>query len=586
MKIYKALSCCLFFLFIFGVGTQLKAQQKDKFGKYYAYIVGINDYKGSTWSPLGNAVNDAKELENVLKTKYNFDEVMTLYDKEATRANILQDLANICSRMNENDNLLVYYSGHGIEISGEGYWVPSDAKTDGTYALVSNNDVKNEIGKSKSKHTLLIVDACFSATIFREATEKPFYKESTANYYEKINELASRQAVTSGGLEPVPDKKGNICDGKHSVFACYLLRTLKENKEPYMDVSELFQKIKFPVSRNATMPRFGYIRGLGDEGGQFVFKTAPAKKTTTSGKKESTVSENTKNYYGIATGSSSGTYIVFGRDIKKMADKKILLKVLETKGSKDNFDRLLDGANGVNFAIVQYDVLQSEDKSKLFRKNKSEDIKMIFPLYAEEIHILARKDSEIKTFKDLEGKRVAIGEKNSGTWISMENLKKKMGVKWTGVEKGFDDGLKDLTAGKVDALIYVAGSPTKKLGNLSAGASQFIKLIPIPKDDNLSKIYTPTVIKADTYSWIEEDVTTYSIKSILVAFNSKEGTQEYQAVSDLVKVLLTNLPNLKQLGHPKWKEVCPTDYVNVPWDMHPAAKEAIDIWKEMFGSCD
>lgn len=571
--------------------TDSESKTDDNFGNYYAIVIGIDEYKGSVWNPLGNAVNDAKAFEELFKSKYGFKEVWTLYDKDATRANILQDISNISKKLTEKDNLLIYYSGHGIEISGEGYWVPADAKTEGIYALISNNDIKNIVSSCKSQHTLVMVDACFSGTLFKAPNSVPLENNGTETYYEKINKLVSRQAITSGGLEPVPDSKGNICKGKHSVFACYTLEALEENENPYLEAAELFSKIKFPVQRNATLPRFGYLEGVGDEGGQFIFRlknTLPVLPVLPVLPNEDGDSKN-KNLipqgtYGIATGSASGTYIVFGQDIKRVSEGKVPLSVIETKGSLDNFNRLLDGNNNVQFAIVQYDVLQSEDRSGFLRKNKSEDIKMVFPLYGEEIHILTKKNSGITTFNDLRDKKVVVGVEGSGTWISMKNLLKKTGMKWNGIAKDFDEGLKDVMAEKADAVVYVAGSPTKKLGKLSTGASNFIQLVSIPPSEEISEIYEPTLIKAKTYDWLTSDVSTYSIKSILVSYDYEKGTKEYQAIIDLVDTILGKMSDLKELGHPKWENVCPLDYTKVPWDMHPAAKETIDVWQELMGN--
>lgn len=554
-------------------------------GKYYAVVIGINDYKGTVWSPLKNAKRDAKAMESILKEKYGFDEIYALYDKEATRENILQDIDNLSKRLNENDNLLIYYSGHGIEVAGEGYWVPVNARTNSVHALVSNNDIKNIVAASKNRHSLIIVDACFSATIFKAPNYDAPADAGTDVYYDRVSKLQSRQAITSGGLAPVPDSRGNICEGKHSVFACYLLDRLENNDKKYIDASELFQLIKIPVAHSSpTPPRFGYIQNVGDEGGQFIFRTKKEYNNVVpngNGKPY-----NKEASFGIATGAKSGTYIIFGKDMKRIANNQLPLQVIETKGSLDNYKRLLNGDEEINFAIVQYDVLQSEDRSGVFRKNKSEDIKMVFPLYGEEIHILAKKGSGITTFEQLRDKKVIVGAEGSGTWISIRNLQRKTKMEWQGIAKGFDDGLKDLLAGKVDAVIYVAGSPTHKLGSLSSAAANFINLVEIPADSELSKIYQPTTITADTYEWMEEDVSTYSITSILVSFDYEEGTKEYQAITALVGSILGQLNDLKTLGHPKWAEVCPLDYDKVPWDMHPAAEDAIEVWKEMFGSCE
>ena len=59
--------------------------------------------------------------------------------------------------------------------------------------------------------------------------------------------LKSRQAITSGGIEPVMDGGK---DG-HSVFAYYLLKALNTNNQTYMDAAELFTKIKVAIVNNS-----------------------------------------------------------------------------------------------------------------------------------------------------------------------------------------------------------------------------------------------------------------------------------------------------------------------------------------------
>lgn len=254
----------------------LAVAKDDDFGKYYAVVIGIDTYSGSTWSPLNTAVNDAKSIASLLKERYGFDEVITLYNEQATRAHIMQDISRVSRSLSENDNLLIYYSGHGLEVAKQGYWVPVDAKTKEMYELVPNTEIRTALAQSKCKHTLLIVDACFSGTIFRAPKEVPLENTGEESYYRDIARYKSRQALTSGGLEPVPDCKGNICKCEHSVFACYLLRELRENEKPYVDVGELFEQIKVPVSHSAPIPRYGYIKDVGDEGGQFIFRLASA----------------------------------------------------------------------------------------------------------------------------------------------------------------------------------------------------------------------------------------------------------------------------------------------------------------------
>jgi hypothetical protein len=248
-----------------NVAEEKKALQV---GSYYALLIGIDNYKGE-WAKLDNAVKDAIALEDLLKRKYKFDAFRTLFNDQATRANIIAELEFLIKNVKENDNVLIYYSGHGDfkQELNKGFWVPIDATTASTAQCISNNDIQTYLGGIKSKHTLLISDACFSGDIFRGKTMTIPYEES-GKYFSKIYNLTSRKAITSGGIEPVMDGGR---DG-HSIFAYYLLKSLTTNDNSMYDAAQLFESIKIPVVNNSTQtPNFQPIRDTGDEGGQFIF---------------------------------------------------------------------------------------------------------------------------------------------------------------------------------------------------------------------------------------------------------------------------------------------------------------------------
>jgi hypothetical protein len=250
-------------------GTNVANVSKElKAGRYFALFIGIDNYSDA-WTPLKNAVNDAKALQGLLQTNYRFDVVKTLYNQEATRVNIINSLEWLVSNVKENDNVLIYYSGHGDfkKELNKGYWVPSDAKSKSTSQFISNSEIQTFLAGIPSKHTLLVSDACFSGDIFRgTVTEIPF--ENSEKYYVKVYEAKSRQAISSGGIEPVMDggREG------HSVFAYYALQALKTNTAKYFDATQLFNKIKIPVVNNSDQsPNFNPIKNTGDEGGSFIF---------------------------------------------------------------------------------------------------------------------------------------------------------------------------------------------------------------------------------------------------------------------------------------------------------------------------
>lgn len=240
-----------------------------KKGKYYALVIGIDKYSG-VWPPLRNALHDAQEMADILVSQYKFDTVMTLYDQRATRANVIDKLEWLSSQVTQDDNVLIFYSGHGdyLKNLNRGFWVPADALSRSFSGFISNADLQILIAGIQSKHTLVIADACFSGEIFRglvlESTN-----DRSERYYVETAKRVSRQAITSGGIEPVTDggKEG------HSVFTYYLLKGLKENSATFFDAGQLYERIKIAVANNSDQtPMFNAIKNTGDEGGQFIFK--------------------------------------------------------------------------------------------------------------------------------------------------------------------------------------------------------------------------------------------------------------------------------------------------------------------------
>jgi uncharacterized repeat protein (TIGR01451 family) len=247
-----------------------QAMKSVEVGEYYGLIIGIDEYSGD-WPPLRNAVNDAKGVADLLTQKYTFTSLKTMYNKEATRDNILAEFERLMNTVKPNDNVRIYYSGHGeyIESMDKGFWVPVDASGKSVSKYISNEDIRSFLTGIPSKHTLLVTDACFSGDIFRGKTMTIPYENST-KYYSKMYSLTSRKAITSGGVEPVMDKgKEN-----HSIFAYYFLQALKNNTEKYIDAGQVFDFLKIPVVNNSMQtPAYSPIRNAGDEGGQFIFIT-------------------------------------------------------------------------------------------------------------------------------------------------------------------------------------------------------------------------------------------------------------------------------------------------------------------------
>ena len=231
--------------------------------KYYSLIIGVDKYQDKEIIDLDFPVQDAKTLRSVVMDNYTFEKENAYFLENPTRTEIIEAFDKLSNEVGEKDNLLVFFAGHGIwdDQLEQGFWLPSDASKNSKAQWLSNSTIRDYIGGIKSKHTLLITDACFSGGIFKQRAVEFGNSKAILEMY-KLN---SRKAITSGTLKTVPDK---------SVFIRYLLKGLEENKKPFLSAEELFNNFKIAVinnSVNGQVPQYGAIGMVGDEGGNFIF---------------------------------------------------------------------------------------------------------------------------------------------------------------------------------------------------------------------------------------------------------------------------------------------------------------------------
>lgn len=137
-------------------------------GKFYALIVANGTYISPEISSLRRPVSDAKALKDVLVSRYTFEPENVSILLDMKRANLIMALDEFQTKLNPEDNLLIYYAGHGKmdEESGRGYWLLSDAVPSSRVDWFSNSNLTDYIKGFKAKHVLLIADACFAGSIF------------------------------------------------------------------------------------------------------------------------------------------------------------------------------------------------------------------------------------------------------------------------------------------------------------------------------------------------------------------------------------------------------------------------------------
>ena len=231
-------------------------------GKYFALIIGNNDYK---YIPkLKTAVNDAKAVSEILKADYGFETKLLL---NATREQILDAMNAFKMKLDPKDNFLIYYAGHG-EKKGSAYWLPINAKANSTTEWIQADTITTELKEITSKHILIISDSCYSGALSR-GFGRPEKKGSRNYYLNKLYSKPSRTLISSGGNEPVSDGGGK----GHSVFSKAFIDALRNiSNEVFTGDELLYDYIKQTVGGNAQqIPQYSYLRNSGHNDGAFLF---------------------------------------------------------------------------------------------------------------------------------------------------------------------------------------------------------------------------------------------------------------------------------------------------------------------------
>ena len=280
---------------------------------------------------------------------------------------------------------------------------------------------------------------------------------------------------------------------------------------------------------------------------------------------------------GIITGREKGTYYQFGLDLKQLVQNHgIELNVAPSTGDIENIYAVYKRP-GIPMGFVQADLLAfvAKVQTNPLLKLVAKKIKMVFPLYDNEVHVLARKG--ITSFDDLTGQRVAIGEEGSGTYLTSKLLFEvaKVNPKEM-LLTGSSQALAQLKAGAIDAMIYAVGAPAKLFQEDVAEADN-LQLIPII-NESIRQFYPGITIPPNTYSWQKSAVPTVGVKAVLVSFDFR--TEQCANVGRFAQIVAENIDWLRQNGHPKWKQV-DLNYTLKGWEQYDCVRRTMPKPKGM-----
>jgi TRAP transporter TAXI family solute receptor len=246
-----------------------------------------------------------------------------------------------------------------------------------------------------------------------------------------------------------------------------------------------------------------------------------------------------EKFVTVGTGGQTGVYYVVGQSICKLVNRDsgehgIKCTAPSTGGSVDNVNSIRSGARnmGVAQSDVQFYALKGEGPFK--DQGPYEDLRAVFSVHPEPFTVIARADSGIKTFEDLKGKRVNIGNPGSGQRGTMEVLMDKMG--WTLGDFALASELKAaeqsaaLCDNKVDAIIYAVGHPNGSIQEASTSCDSILIPVTGPVIDELvaaNPFYAKATIPGGMYKGTDEDVETFGVLATFVSSTATDSDTVY-----------------------------------------------------------
>ncbi|HMR89310.1 MAG TPA: caspase family protein [Saprospiraceae bacterium] len=223
--------------------TPSKTKKDNGQTEIFALIVGVASY--NHMQSLKYTDDDAYQLYAFLKSPEGGaipdDNIKILIDDAATNKSISQEINNIVSKADNNDVVMLYLSGHGLD----GAFVPSDF--DGKKGHMAYGQILDLLNSSDAKHKLFITDACHSGSMI--ASARTPWNVAVEKFYSAYNTINGGTAIMmSSKKEEVSLEYGGLRQG---IFSHFLIKGLKGNADKNSDklitVTELYDYVSTNV---------------------------------------------------------------------------------------------------------------------------------------------------------------------------------------------------------------------------------------------------------------------------------------------------------------------------------------------------
>ena len=264
-----------------------------------------------------------------------------------------------------------------------------------------------------------------------------------------------------------------------------------------------------------------------------------------------------ETFITIGTGGQTGAYYQVGGAVCRLVNRNTSdhgIKCTHTTGGS------VDNINGIRNKDLDFGVAQSDwqyhayngTNTDVFPQGAFKDLRAVFSVHPEPFTLVARADSGIKTFDDLKGKRVNVGNPGSGQRGTMEVVMEKMG--WTMGDFALASELKSseqaaaLCDNKIDAFVFTVGHPNGSIEEAATTCDVVFASVKNPTIDELvnnNPYYAYATIPAGMYKGLDEDVTVFGVGATFVSSTATSEDVVYQ----VVKAVFDNFDRFRRL-HP------------------------------------
>lgn len=287
-----------------------------------------------------------------------------------------------------------------------------------------------------------------------------------------------------------------------------------------------------------------------------------------------------EKFVTIGTGGQTGVYYQVGGAICRLVNRGTKTHDIKcthtTGGSTKNI-------NGIRAGDLDMGVAQSDwqfhayngTAPKQFPDGAFKELRAVFSVHQEPFTVVARADSGIKTFEDLKGKRVNVGDPGSGQRGTMEIVMEKMG--WEMSDFALASELKSseqaaaLCDNKIDAIVFTAGHPN---GSIQEATTSCDAIIVTVDNDVIRKLvadnayYAMATVPGGMYKGTDNPVTTFGVGATFVSSTKTDAETIYQ----ITKAVFDNIQRFRKM-HPAFATLEPAGMIvnNLSAPLHDGA---------------